>query len=609
MPYHPFIEDTDQGNRTFLTRQTNESEYGLKMSKDFHVSGVSTFTGAVEFDGGIVGPVQITNGILDDDGDIGSAGQVLSSTGSGTNWINASDQSAANATNVGITLNTDDADQWLVFAGANSGNNALRVNNTIRVNPGRSFVGIGTEDPVEQLHIHQVGTNAPILRVQATNTNPELDLVSASNGTAKIKFSDDADAAGSILYDHGHNKMKFMIGSTTCFWVSPNAHFRLFEALEDKDGNQGTAGQVLSSTGSQVDWISQSTIAAGSAAGLTGTPDITVANITCEGDIGHSNAIYLGNGASLTSLNADNISSGTVADARIPNLAAGKITSGTFADARIPNLAASKITSGTFDAGRIPSLAATKITSGTLDAARIPNLAATKITSGTLDAARIPNLAASKITSGTIDDARLPDSITSTCDNALSLGGTLANVYLKNTGASIGGTGLLITGGGLRLNDGQNLSWGTDQDFKLRYNNSTGDVEGDMSNGMTELVLRDTAGLGAAARFTFVRSSGNFTATGDVTAFSDIKIKTNIEPITGALDKISQINGVTYDRTDIDTGVRYAGVIAQEVEKVLPEVVRTTDDVKTVAYGNMNALLIEAIKELKAEIEELKKKI
>ena len=537
MPYHPFIEDTDQGNRTFLTRQTNESEYGLRMSKDFFVSGISTFSGSISLSGGISGSVSIPDGIKDTSGDLGSSGQVLSSTGSGLNWINASDQSAANATNVGINLNSDDADQWLVFVGANSGNNALRVNNTIRLNPSKSFVGIGTEDPVEQLHIHQVGTTAPVLRVQATNTNPELDLVSADDGTAKIKFSDDADAAGSILYDHGHNKMKFMIGSTTCFWISPNAHLRLFEALEDKDGNQGTAGQVLSSTGSQVDWISQSTIAAGSAAGLTGTPSITVANVTCEGNVGHANATLLGNGASITSINADNISSGTLADARIPNLSA------------------------------------------------------------------------SKITTGTISDNRLPDSISSTCNNALSLGGTLANVYLKNTGASIGGTGLIITSGGLNINDGQNLSLGTDQDFKITYNNGTGDVEVDMSNGMTELVLRDTAGLGAAPRFTFVRSSGNFTATGDVTAFSDIKLKTNIEPITGALDKISQINGVTYDRTDIDTGVRYAGVIAQEVEQVLPEVVRTTDDVKTVAYGNMNALLIEAIKELKAEIEELKKKI
>ena len=81
---------------------------------------------------------------------------------------------------------------------------------------------------------------------------------------------------------------------------------------------------------------------------------------------------FFGNGANLTSLNGTNISSGTVAEARIASLAASKITSGTFADARIPSLAASKTTSGTFADARIPSLAASKITSGELSSARLP---------------------------------------------------------------------------------------------------------------------------------------------------------------------------------------------------------------------------------------------
>ncbi len=99
---------------------------------------------------------------------------------------------------------------------------------------------------------------------------------------------------------------------------------------------------------------------------------------------------FFGNGANLTSLNGTNISSGTVAEARIASLAASKITSGTFADARIPSLAASKTTSGTFADARIPSLAASKTTSGTFADARIPSLAASKITSGELSSARLP---------------------------------------------------------------------------------------------------------------------------------------------------------------------------------------------------------------------------
>lgn len=100
-------------------------------------------------------------------------------------------------------------------------------------------------------------------------------------------------------------------------------------------------------------------------------------------------------------------------------------------------------------------------------------------------------------------------------------------------------------------------------------------------------------------------SSSNLTVTGNVTAYSDIRLKSDIKPITNALDKVSQINGVTFTRTD--SGERQAGVIAQEVEKVLPEVVGNGEEYKSVAYGNMVGLLIEAVKELSAQVEELKK--
>lgn len=69
--------------------------------------------------------------------------------------------------------------------------------------------------------------------------------------------------------------------------------------------------------------------------------------------------LFSGSGASLTSLNGSNISSGTVAAARIADLAASKITSGTFDVARIPNLAASKITTGTIDTARLPAVSTT----------------------------------------------------------------------------------------------------------------------------------------------------------------------------------------------------------------------------------------------------------
>ena len=112
-----------------------------------------------------------------------------------------------------------------------------------------------------------------------------------------------------------------------------------------------------------------------------------------------------------------------------------------------------------------------------------------------------------------------------------------------------------------------------------------------------------------------IDSSGNFTATSNVTAYSDERLKDNIQTIENGLETVKQLRGVSFTRNDIDDSDENIGVIAQEVEKVLPQVVLTHDDgIKSVSYGNMAGLFIEAIKEqqeliekLTARIEELEK--
>lgn len=99
---------------------------------------------------------------------------------------------------------------------------------------------------------------------------------------------------------------------------------------------------------------------------------------------------------------------------------------------------------------------------------------------------------------------------------------------------------------------------------------------------------------------------GNVTATANITAYSDIRLKTDLTKIADALGKVCALNGYTYTRKD--TGERQTGVVAQEVQKVLPEAVMDNGDRLSVAYGNMVGLLIEAIKELKAEVDQLKGK-
>lgn len=98
---------------------------------------------------------------------------------------------------------------------------------------------------------------------------------------------------------------------------------------------------------------------------------------------------------------------------------------------------------------------------------------------------------------------------------------------------------------------------------------------------------------------------GSFTAGGNITAYSDAKLKTKLEKIENALDKVDAMTGYTYERTDME-GPRQTGLIAQDVQKVLPEAVSSQDDTLSVAYGNMMGLIVEAIKELRSEVNELK---
>lgn len=116
---------------------------------------------------------------------------------------------------------------------------------------------------------------------------------------------------------------------------------------------------------------------------------------------------------------------------------------------------------------------------------------------------------------------------------------------------------------------------------------------------------------------------GDFRSCANITAYysSDCRLKTNITPITGAVCKVMQISGVTYDWTEdyikqqggedgYFTRKRDVGLIAQEIEKILPEiVVDRTDGYKAVKYERVVALLVEAIKELKTDFDNLSNKV
>jgi len=153
--------------------------------------------------------------------------------------------------------------------------------------------------------------------------------------------------------------------------------------------------------------------------------------------------------------------------------------------------------------------------------------------------------------------------------------------------------------------------------------NTTGSKSGQFKvtagNGYNFRWSNDASGAGEVSYMTLDTSTtggGDLTVKGDVIAYgapSDRKYKENIKPIESALDKVEKLQGVTFDWKESDSILDIKediGFIAQDVQKVVPELVRENEDGKlSLRYQGITPILLEAIKELKAEIEELKKQI
>ena len=181
-------------------------------------------------------------------------------------------------------------------------------------------------------------------------------------------------------------------------------------------------------------------------------------------------------------------------------------------------------------------------------------------------------------------------------------------------------SGCKITGN-LTGNDNHGLLLGTSQDFRIRHTGSHSEITdegtGDLRLGSNRTIIMD-AGLSTnQARFVqngavelyhsgskkIETTSSGVTVTGTVTETSDIAYKSDIKPITNTLDKIQQITGYKYklDNASIDS----MGVIAQDVEKVFPELVHGDEGNKTLQYSGLIGVLVEAIKDLSAKVKKL----
>lgn len=150
---------------------------------------------------------------------------------------------------------------------------------------------------------------------------------------------------------------------------------------------------------------------------------------------------------------------------------------------------------------------------------------------------------------------------------------------------------------GLHLDDNVNVTLGTGSDVQFRF---------DASNLYTDIdagdwFVRD----GTTTRFTFARATGDFTATGNVTAYSDRILKYNVQDLESVLDKINRSRPVRYDRKDINK--HEFGFIAQELKELFPEVVvEGRSGLHSVDYGRLATVAIRAIQEQQKQIDELK---
>jgi len=190
-------------------------------------------------------------------------------------------------------------------------------------------------------------------------------------------------------------------------------------------------------------------------------------------------------------------------------------------------------------------------------------------------------------------------------DNSAS-GTDVFTLFRENSNASFAGIVDLGNSGDI---DMSSLSAGQ---FKVKGSGYTGAIalNGSAMHIYHNSSVRDLIlGTNETARLTIAGNSGNtsitgtFTAAGDVVAFSDERLKSNIETLDGS--KVYDMRGVSFTKDDKES----SGVIAQELEKVAPELVNNDSEYKSVAYGNITGYLIEAIKDLKAEVEDLKKQL
>ena len=445
-----------------------------------------------------------------------------------------------------------------------------------------------------------------------TNTN---SLITSTNAIV--------NALGNLTWDNINNKPTIPAAQVQSDWNQTNNTSLDYiknkptipAAQVQSDWNSVSGlGRILNkptlATSATTDTTNAANITSGTlpSARLSGSyTGITAVGTLTAGSIPSSLITGLSSSATTDTSNASNISSGTLANARTTATALNTASAIVARDA-----------SGNFTAGTITANLTGNVTgssgSTTGNAATATKLQTARTINGvSFDGSANISFSTSAVSEGTnkyYTDARARTAHSFVAGSGAYNSSTGEITIPTNTNQLTNGAGY-ITGytetDTLSTVTARGASTGT----AISITNSTAST----SKTTGALIVTGGAGIGGA-----LYVGGAITATGDVTAYysSDRNLKTNIMPINNAVEKVKAIQGVTYNwnekAVELDknknTETKEAGVIAQEVQAVLPEVVKTRDNgFMAVDYEKLTALLIEAIKDQQVQIDELKQDI
>ena len=553
----------------------------------------------------------------------GSADQFLKTNGSGT--ISFASVTGATTINNAVTnrlvsvatVTSDfDAEANLTFDGSTL---ALTGNMTVSGNvDGRDVSADGTKlDGIEtSATADQTGAEIKTAYEAESDTNAFTDALlsklnaieasaTADQTNAEIRTAVEAATDSNVFTDADHTKLN---GIETSADVTDATNVDAAGAIMNSD--LGTKGQIVvgdgtgdptilsvgtdghylkadSSAASGVAWASIPGNAADDI--TTGDAAVTIAtstgNITIDAQADDSDIIFKGTdgGVDTTFLTLDGSEAGSATfnhDIFLPDN--GKVVFGAGSDLEIHHNGSNSIIEDTGTGNlQIKSSGQTTLT----DDFEVNNNANNKVLLRAVDGAGVSLYHNNtKVVETTANGLEIPDNY------ELRLGtGSDLKIFHENTNNH---SVIKEDGGGHLKLQAENL-------LLMNADASETYIEC-VHNGSTQLYHDNSKKLETASGGISV--TGSITASSNITAYSSRKLKSDIETIDNALDKVSQMRGVTFTKDN----EKSSGVIAEELEEVAPELV-IDGEYKSVAYGNIVGYLIEAIKELKAEVEELKK--